>query len=353
MGNMLLTSGAEAGTCASAPPTQPFRSCSATSWWLGAVGILMVLSVLGINLQPVLAVGGASGIIIGLATQQLLGNAVTGLSLFLSRPFVKGESVTLQQGGVAVGGGGGTGWLAPLLALYGREASIRRPPWYHISWQQVSHALHAKQAPLNRPAAPPPCRRHPAERHRRGGDAHAHPPAHRRRRSAHHPQQGVCCAAQDASCPAAAPQSVLPAQQLDQSFSPSTLSAAVALMHGRGCTVPTVTAYRVCRSVASCLPVLETLPPPAPVLQAVADMFILNRSRWMGKSATDVINSRHPVKMWVKLPHAATDKLPQVQQLFMSRLQSVSLPSTIQARAPTLPLLLGPSQRESAQQWWG
>jgi hypothetical protein len=87
----------------------------------------MVLSVLGINLQPVLAVGGASGIIIGLATQQLLGNAVTGLSLFLSRPFVKGESVTLQQGGVAVGGGGGH-WVACALACALWQRSFNPPP---------------------------------------------------------------------------------------------------------------------------------------------------------------------------------------------------------------------------------
>ncbi len=35
--------------------------------------------------QPLLAVGGASGIIIGLATQQVLGNFVSGLNIFLAR----------------------------------------------------------------------------------------------------------------------------------------------------------------------------------------------------------------------------------------------------------------------------
>jgi hypothetical protein len=34
------------------------------------------------------------------------------------------------------------------------------------------------------------------------------------------------------------------------------------------------------------------------VLQAVADMYILNRSRWLGyKSAADRMNMRQPVKM--------------------------------------------------------
>lgn len=35
--------------------------------------------------QPMLAVGGASGIIIGLATQQVLSNFVSGLNIFLAR----------------------------------------------------------------------------------------------------------------------------------------------------------------------------------------------------------------------------------------------------------------------------
>lgn len=42
---------------------------------------LFCLRVLGVNIQPLLAVGGASGLIIGLATQQLLTNAMMGLSI--------------------------------------------------------------------------------------------------------------------------------------------------------------------------------------------------------------------------------------------------------------------------------
>lgn len=59
---------------------------SAGVWLAGA---------LGVNLQPLLAVGGASGIIIGLATQQVLGNFVSGLNIFLARPFVAGEYISL------------------------------------------------------------------------------------------------------------------------------------------------------------------------------------------------------------------------------------------------------------------
>jgi hypothetical protein len=42
---------------------------------------------------------GASSIIIGLATQTLLTNAVMGVSIFLSRPFVPGDSITVQAPG--------------------------------------------------------------------------------------------------------------------------------------------------------------------------------------------------------------------------------------------------------------
>lgn len=57
------------------------------------------MQTLGINIQPLLAVGGASSLIIGLATQTLLTNAVMGVSIFLSRPFVPGDSVTCQAAG--------------------------------------------------------------------------------------------------------------------------------------------------------------------------------------------------------------------------------------------------------------
>lgn len=66
---------------------------------------LFAVHTLGINIKPLLAVGGASSLIIGLATQTLLTNAVMGVSIFLSRPFVPGDSITVQQqGGILVSG---------------------------------------------------------------------------------------------------------------------------------------------------------------------------------------------------------------------------------------------------------
>ncbi|PNW80777.1 hypothetical protein CHLRE_07g329300v5 [Chlamydomonas reinhardtii] len=65
------------------------------NWVIIVLSALWLAVALGFNLKPLLAVGGASGIIIGLATQQVLGNFVSGLNIFLSRPFVAGEFISL------------------------------------------------------------------------------------------------------------------------------------------------------------------------------------------------------------------------------------------------------------------
>ncbi|KXZ53932.1 hypothetical protein GPECTOR_6g850 [Gonium pectorale] len=66
------------------------------NWVLVVASALWLATGLGLNLKPLLAVGGASGIIIGLATQQVLGNFVSGLNIFLARPFVAGEYISLS-----------------------------------------------------------------------------------------------------------------------------------------------------------------------------------------------------------------------------------------------------------------
>lgn len=47
-------------------------------------GALMSMHVLGINLAPLLTVGGISGIVVGLSAQALLGNMISGLNLVRS-----------------------------------------------------------------------------------------------------------------------------------------------------------------------------------------------------------------------------------------------------------------------------
>ena len=57
-------------------------------WGLLAVGVLSGLHAFGLNIQPLLAVGGVSGVAIGFGAQNLTSNAISGLILYLTRPFV-------------------------------------------------------------------------------------------------------------------------------------------------------------------------------------------------------------------------------------------------------------------------
>ncbi|KAK9909058.1 hypothetical protein WJX75_006607 [Coccomyxa subellipsoidea] len=76
------------------------------SWMLVVCGALMSMHVLGINLTPLLTVGGISGIVVGLSAQALLGNMISGLNLYLSRPFVVGDRIDVMtsSGGKVVSG---------------------------------------------------------------------------------------------------------------------------------------------------------------------------------------------------------------------------------------------------------
>lgn len=57
-----------------------------TSWLLVAAGALMALHVVGVNIQPLLTVGGVSGIIVGLSAQSVMTNLISGINLVRSRP---------------------------------------------------------------------------------------------------------------------------------------------------------------------------------------------------------------------------------------------------------------------------
>ena len=63
---------------------------SLSGWGLTAVGALMVIHVLGFNIQPLLTVGGVGGLAFGFGAQAVTSNAISGLNLFLTRPFVVG-----------------------------------------------------------------------------------------------------------------------------------------------------------------------------------------------------------------------------------------------------------------------
>lgn len=62
--------------------------------WSACLGCaIAVAGCLGLRLEPLLAVGGAGGIAAGFASQQVLTNMVSGVNIFLSRPFVVGDQV--------------------------------------------------------------------------------------------------------------------------------------------------------------------------------------------------------------------------------------------------------------------
>jgi small-conductance mechanosensitive channel len=60
--------------------------------------ILTALSVLGVNMSGLLLGGALTGVIVGIAAQQTLGNFFAGLVLLLVRPFTLGETVVFRSG---------------------------------------------------------------------------------------------------------------------------------------------------------------------------------------------------------------------------------------------------------------
>ncbi|KAK9823616.1 hypothetical protein WJX72_004258 [[Myrmecia] bisecta] len=72
----------------------PFSSLF--GWAIVLIGALTSLHVFGVNIQPMLAVGGVGGLALGFGAQAISANAISGVNLFLSRPFVVGDRVELK-----------------------------------------------------------------------------------------------------------------------------------------------------------------------------------------------------------------------------------------------------------------
>ncbi len=54
------------------------------SWVVVCAGSLMCLAILGINVQPLLTVGGVSTVLVGLSAQSVLANLISGINLVRS-----------------------------------------------------------------------------------------------------------------------------------------------------------------------------------------------------------------------------------------------------------------------------
>jgi small-conductance mechanosensitive channel len=73
--------------------------CSTLGYLLVALGVLQLLSV---NTRSLLVGGAVTGVVLGIAAQQSLGNFFAGLVLLLARPYVPGQRVVIRSG--ALGG---------------------------------------------------------------------------------------------------------------------------------------------------------------------------------------------------------------------------------------------------------
>ena len=62
-------------------------------WLTFAIGLMIVLSVLGINIAPLFAVVGGASFIIAFAMQETLGNLAAGLMIMINKPFDVGDLV--------------------------------------------------------------------------------------------------------------------------------------------------------------------------------------------------------------------------------------------------------------------
>jgi MscS family membrane protein len=65
---------------------------------IAAVSALIILSIWRINLTPLIASAGLVGIVVGLAAKDTLGNFFGGISVFLDRPFRRGDYIVLDSG---------------------------------------------------------------------------------------------------------------------------------------------------------------------------------------------------------------------------------------------------------------
>lgn len=86
--------------------------------------VLSALSVLDVDMSGLLLGGALTGVIVGIAAQQTLGNFFAGLVLLLVRPFSLGETVVLKSGPL---GGEYEGLVTDMGLFYVRMETTRGP----------------------------------------------------------------------------------------------------------------------------------------------------------------------------------------------------------------------------------
>lgn len=97
-------------------------------WGITLGGYLIVVAevvtLLGVPIGRLLVSGAITGVVVGIAAQQPLGNAFAGLVLLFSRPFVVGEYITLRSGAL---GGQYDGEVTAITLMYTRLSTDDGP----------------------------------------------------------------------------------------------------------------------------------------------------------------------------------------------------------------------------------
>jgi len=67
------------------------------SYSIIVIAIIWALTILGVNLSGLMVAGGIAGLVIGFASQSIVGNLVSGLFLMIERPIKIGDQVNIDQ----------------------------------------------------------------------------------------------------------------------------------------------------------------------------------------------------------------------------------------------------------------
>jgi small conductance mechanosensitive channel len=89
---------------------------------------IAMLETLGVNLSQVLVGGAVTGVIIGIAAQQSLGNVFAGLVMVVTRPFVVGDHVVIHSGGLGGPHEGRVGEMGLVYLTLETEVGLLRLP---------------------------------------------------------------------------------------------------------------------------------------------------------------------------------------------------------------------------------
>jgi small-conductance mechanosensitive channel len=118
--------------------------------------VVEVITLFGVPIDRLLLSGAITGVIVGIAAQQSLGNAFAGLVLLFSRPFMVGDYITLRSGAL---GGQYDGEVTAITLMYTRLGTEDGPIFL-----PNSGVLAAASGPRPKPEAVVPAKPVPALR---------------------------------------------------------------------------------------------------------------------------------------------------------------------------------------------